>query len=128
MSNRPVHFEIHAKNPTRAAAFYAAVFGWQFLKVDGPKPYWVVNTGEGDGIIGGLMVRQGDPPDEGQAVNAFVLTMQVDSVADTLADAVRHGGREAVARFAVPGVGWIGYAKDPDGNIFGLHQPDEKAE
>ncbi len=127
MSNRPVHFEIHAKNPTRVAAFYAAVFGWQFLKWDGPKPYWVVNTGDGDGINGGLMVRQGDSPAEGQPVNAFVLNIQVDSVADTLAAAVRHGGMEAVARFAAPGVGWIGYAKDPDGNIFGLHQPDETA-
>ena len=127
MSNRPVHFEIHAQNPTRVAAFYAAVLGWQFLKWDGPEPYWVVNTGDGDGINGGLMLRKGDPPADGQPVNAFVLTIQVDSVDKVLEAAVRHGGTIAVAKRAVPGVGWIGYAKDPDGNIFGLHQPDEAA-
>jgi predicted enzyme related to lactoylglutathione lyase len=45
MANRPVHFEIHADKPTRAAGFYSAVFGWQFIKWDGPVPYWIINSG-----------------------------------------------------------------------------------
>jgi predicted enzyme related to lactoylglutathione lyase len=27
----------------------------------------------------------------------------------------------------IPGVGWLAYIKDPDGNIIGLMQPDPKA-
>jgi predicted enzyme related to lactoylglutathione lyase len=27
----------------------------------------------------------------------------------------------------VPGVGWLGYAKDPDGNLFGVMQRDPSA-
>ena len=27
----------------------------------------------------------------------------------------------------VPGIGWLCYAKDPDGNIFGMLQPDHSA-
>ena len=127
MANRPVHFEIHAQNPTRAAGFYSAVLGWQFLKWDGPFPYWVINTGEGEGINGGLMVRQGEPPADGQALNSYVLTVAVDDVDELLEAVVRHGGTIAVAKQAVPGVGWIAYAKDTEGNIFGLHQADEGA-
>jgi predicted enzyme related to lactoylglutathione lyase len=37
------------------------------------------------------------------------------------------GGTVAVPKMPIQGVGWLAYAKDPDGNIFGLMQPDEKA-
>lgn len=127
MSTRPVHFEIHAEKPTRAAGFYSAVFRWQFIKWDGPMPYWVINTGEGEGIDGGLVQRQGPPPAEGQPVNSFVLTVQVDSVDKAVEAVVKHGGSVGVPKFAVPGVGWIAYGKDTEGNIFGIHQPDTSA-
>jgi uncharacterized protein len=29
---RPVHFEIHAENPERAANFYTELFGWKIIK------------------------------------------------------------------------------------------------
>jgi uncharacterized protein len=30
--NRPVHFEIHAEDPERAANFYRQLFGWEITK------------------------------------------------------------------------------------------------
>jgi hypothetical protein len=33
----------------------------------------------------------------------------------------------AVPKMPVPGVGWLAYAKDPDGNIFGMMQTDASA-
>ncbi len=56
---RPVHFEIHADDPERAAAFYRSVFDWEIEKWEGPREYWLVTTGpEGTpGINGGLMKR-----------------------------------------------------------------------
>ncbi len=34
---------------------------------------------------------------------------------------------EAVPLTPIPGVGWLAYAMDPDGNLFGMMQPDPSA-
>jgi hypothetical protein len=58
---RVVHFEIHADNPERAAAFYRKVFDWQITKWDGPADYWLITTGPDSepGINGAIVQRQG---------------------------------------------------------------------
>jgi predicted enzyme related to lactoylglutathione lyase len=125
---RPIHFEIHAEKPERAAAFYSVVFGWHFIKWDGPMPYWLISTGdEGPGINGGLVLRQGAAPAEGQAVNAYVVTVAVESCDFAIGTITTHGGTIAVPKMAVPGVGWLAYAKDTEGNIFGVMQNDPAA-
>ena len=53
--SRVVHFEIHAENPERALEFYGGLFGWKFTKWDGPMEYWLIGTGEGTGVNGGLL-------------------------------------------------------------------------
>ena len=127
--SRVVHFEIHASDPERLVAFYTALFGWAIQKWDGPMDYWLIRTGapEERGIDGGLLRRQGDAPAAMQAVNAFVCTVGVASAASALARAVELGGEPAVPVMPVPGIGWLCYAKDPDGNIFGMLQPDHAA-
>ena len=37
------------------------------------------------------------------------------------------GGTLAHPKNAIPGVGWQAYFKDPEGNVFGVHQPDHNA-
>lgn len=81
--NRPTHFELHAGDPERAIKFYTAVFGWQFQKWDGPMPYWLINTGEGAGINGGMVPRRGPAPAADQPVNAYPTTMKVASCGAT---------------------------------------------
>jgi hypothetical protein len=126
--NRPIHFEIHAANPERAIGFYSKVFGWKFTKWDaGAWPYWIIKTGDGTGIDGGLLPRQGSAPEEGQAVNAYPVTMEVDSCEGAVARITANGGTIALPRMAVPGVGWLAYGKDPEGNIFGVMQNDTTA-
>lgn len=124
---RIVHFEIHAENPERAATFYKAVFGWQITKWAGPMDYWIIKTGEGPGIDGGLVKRRGPAPAEGQAVNAFPCTVDVTDVDSTLSAVTRAGGTVAVPKMPIPGVGWLAYFKDTEGNIFGAMQNDPKA-
>ena len=79
--NRVIHFEIHAADPARAAAFYGGVFGWDVkewtipgVEIPAENRYWLVTTGQGGepGINGGLVVRRGAPPVDGQSVNAYV--------------------------------------------------------
>jgi uncharacterized protein len=121
---RVVHFEIHARSPEDAARFYSTVFGWKVTKWEGPFPYWLVSTGESEpGINGGILSRQGGAPIEAAAVNAYVCTIGVESLDDTIAAVTKNGGTIVVEKQEVPGIGTLAYAKDPEGNIFGMLQP-----
>ena len=125
--SRVTHFEIHASDPERAVNFYQTVLGWQFHKWEGPMPYWLITTGPDDqpGINGGLTQRRGEI--DGQAVIAYVCTVSVDDVDASANTATANGGQIAVPKMAIPGVGWLVYCKDTEGNIFGLLQADEQA-
>lgn len=126
---RVVHFEIHADNPERARKFYGDLFGWEFTQFGGPMDYWIIRTGsEGQpGIDGGIMRRMGAPPADGQPVNAYVCTVDVDQLDESLEKALSSGGRLAAPKMAIPKIGWLAYAKDPEGNIFGMMQADPTA-
>jgi predicted enzyme related to lactoylglutathione lyase len=123
-----VHFEIHAGDPERAVNFYKTLFGWQFQKWEGPMEYWMVITGpDGQpGINGGLMRRQGEI--DGQAVIAYVCTVDVANVDDSTNTATSNGAQVVVPKMAIPGVGWLVYCKDTEGNIFGMMQGDPNAQ
>jgi predicted enzyme related to lactoylglutathione lyase len=125
--SRVVHFEIHADDPQRAVNFYQDVFGWQIQKWDGPADYWLVTTGKPPepGIDGAIVQRRG--PINGDAVIAYVCTVDVTSVDDTIAKITSLGGTIALPKDPVPGVGWLAYAKDTEGNIFGVMQSDHNA-
>ena len=125
---RVVHFEIHAADVERCRRFYESTFGWQ-VQQWGEMEYWGVVTGSDDepGINGGLVPRRGPPPAEGQPVNSYVCTVNVDDVDATVEAAVAHGGSVGVPKMAIPGVGWLAYCKDTEGNIFGLMQDDPGA-
>ncbi len=122
---RPIHFEIHADDLARCRAFYEGLFGWNFTEYV-PGFYYLVTTGPKDepGIDGGMVKRQGG---SGERISAFVCTIGVPDL-DTVAGKLDGlGGTVALPRHAVPGVGWNMYAKDTEGNVFGIHQADSNA-
>jgi predicted enzyme related to lactoylglutathione lyase len=123
---RVIHFEIHAENPQRAIDFYSKLFGWQFTQWGGEQ-YWLIKTGESTepGIDGGLLPRRGTI--DGTAVIAYVCTVDSKNLDATLEQAISLGGQIALPKMPVPGVGWLAYAKDPEGNIFGVMQSDPSA-
>ena len=125
--SRVVHFEIHADDPQRAANFYRHVFDWQINKWEGPEDYWLITTGVDSepGINGAILKRR--QPVNGDAVTAFVCTIDVSSVDDTIATITSQGGTIALPKMAVPKIGWLAYAKDTEGNIFGVMQSDRSA-
>jgi uncharacterized protein len=136
MSNRVVHFEIHTADPDRAAKFYGDVFGWkieewkmQGVEMADENRYWMINTGEEGtpGINGGIVIRRGPAPAEQQAVNAFVCTVDVASIDESVKKAEEAGGVITVPKMAIPTVGWLVYCKDLDGNLFGMMQEDKEA-
>ena len=119
---RVVHFEIEADQPKRAIKFYETVFGWRIQKWEGPIEYWLIMTGKEDepGIDGGLSKRTEGTP-------ATVNTIDVPSVDEYIKKVESSGGTIVRPKMAVPGVGWMAYFTDPDGNMFGMMQEDPKA-
>jgi predicted enzyme related to lactoylglutathione lyase len=135
--SRVVHFEIHAENPERAVSFYKDLFGWTFTKWDGPMEYWMIltasehgrTTGDkpAEGINGGLVRRRGPAPMPGQAVNAYCCTVDVANLDASLTKAQSLSATIAVPKMAIPGVGWLAYIIDTEGNILGMMQNDPAA-
>lgn len=125
--NRPIHFEIHAEKPERAMKFYEAMFSWKFQQW-GDQQYWMITTGakEEAGINGGMLPRKGAI--DGVCVIAYVCTMDVVNVDESIKKALDNGGQMAVEKMPIPGMGWLAYCKDTEGNIFGMMQPDQSAQ
>jgi uncharacterized protein len=128
---RLVHFEIHVDDMERAKNFYGEVFGWTFEDYSeyAGMPYFGAVTGDDQqmGINGALMQRKSAPPELNQGLNGFACTMGVEDYDSTEAKILKSGGRVALPKYALPGMAWQGYYLDTEGNIFGVHQPDQNA-
>jgi uncharacterized protein len=123
---RVVHFEIHAADMDAAERFYTTVFGWTARRAPaGERDYRLLVTGRDGtpGINGALLERWGDPPAAGEPVSAFVCTVAVDDLDETERRIAEAGGARVVDRRDIEGVGRLAYFRDPEGNIFGVIQP-----
>jgi hypothetical protein len=117
-----VHFEIPADDEARARDFYRSIFGWQLQEMD-QMDYTVVMTTpideqtqlptEPGAINGGLMKRSADTPSP-------VLTVDVESIDDSLKQIEAGGGSVVRGRSEIPGMGAFAYFKDTEGNVLGL--------
>lgn len=117
MASRVVHFEIPSDDPDRAAQFYAGAFGWKIQKWTGPQEYWLVDTGEGEpGINGGIM-RRTAPFDR------IINTIGVADIDAATARIGELGAKLVGEKMTIPDIGFLQYAMDPDGNMFGMMQP-----
>lgn len=92
-------------------------------------PHWGVTTGPDDemGINGGLLQRPVAAPAPEQGTNAYVCTIGVEDYDATEAAILANGGQVALPKTALTGMAWQGYYLDPEGNTFGVHQPDPNA-
>jgi predicted enzyme related to lactoylglutathione lyase len=122
--NRVTHFEIYTDDPEAVQPFYQDVFGWKFNKFEGgPIEYWLVTTGDDKepGINGGIT-----RPREGQS-SGTLNTIAVESLDRTIKEIEQAGGKICVPKMAIPKIGWLAYAADPAGNVFGIIEPDANA-
>jgi predicted enzyme related to lactoylglutathione lyase len=120
--SRVVHFEIPVKDYESAKEFYSNVFDWKITKWEGPPEYYMVSTGDvgAPGIDGGFYQPEGE-------LQGTINTIDVQNLDETLAKVQMNGGQVIVPKGPVPGVGWLAYARDNSGNIFGMMQTDPKA-
>lgn len=120
--NRVIHFEIGAEKPEEVISFYEKAFNWRFEKWGGPMEYWMIMTGDEKkpGIDGGLKMRD-------EMGTNTVNTIDVADIDESIENVTKNGGKITVPKMAIPGVGWIAYFADPQGNVFGIMQSDESA-
>lgn len=121
MSNRVVHFEIPSDDPEKSVEFFKKVFGWKFRHF-GEQEYYLATTGEdtSPGINGAVMRKIG----EGQPV---INTISVEDLEKTMKDIESSGGKIVKPKSIIPGVGWLAFFADPDGNMHGIMQEDRGA-
>ncbi len=81
--------------------------------------YWMISTGEGEGIDGGLSRKSP------QSSNAN--TIGVANLDATIKKVQQHGGTIINPKRAIPGIGLVALFQDAEGNMFGLMQDDPEA-
>lgn len=109
-------FDISSKDPERTGEFFKQLFGWA-LSESGQAGYSLVDTGGGDGAIGGGIGATQDPDDPG----GTMIYVRVDDLQAYLDRAVELGGAVAVPPTPLPGdFGAFAVLTDPDGHAVGL--------
>ncbi len=120
-----VHFEIPADDLERAKTFYGSIFDWdlQSVPIEGSEyDYTTIVTTPVDpqtqaptepgGINGGMSSKQ--------FMQSPVITIDVDSIDDTLKQIEANGGSTITPRTPIPGMGAFAYFRDTEGNQLGL--------
>jgi uncharacterized protein len=123
-----VHFEIPVDDVERARRFYGTVFEWGIVPMDEVDYTLVLTTPvnekgpmenrtpiEPGAINGGLMHRSSDTP-------APVVTIQVDSIDESLKKIEAEGGSVVKPRTSMGELGAYAYSKDSEGNVIGLFE------
>ncbi|MGJ4854287.1 VOC family protein [Labrys sp. La1] len=120
-----VWYELMTTDVKGAAAFYAAVLGWEAADSGMPGPAYMLFSNKG-ALVAGLM----DIPPDAAARNTppnwsgFVAADDVDASA---AEVTRLGGKIYRAPDDIPGIGRFAIAADPDGAVFGLFKGQGEA-
>jgi uncharacterized protein len=117
-----VRLLVFARDAARARAFYAQVLGWS-LPDDGRRRCWVI-TSDTDSRLGtaGPDVTGADTAGE-----PVIPTIHVPDVTAAAAAAVAAGGEILVPRIPLPGLGWLVYLADTEGNVISIMQDDPAA-
>ena len=116
MGQPVVFFEVISPDHERAQKFYSELFGWQVSADPAMGGYGLVDTGAGEGAIGGGIGSSSEPGDQGVKIY-----MRVDDLYAYLDRAERLGGRRLVPPTDLPGdFGKFAVFTDPDGNQVGL--------
>ena len=117
---RPVmQWQILAKDPARAADFYARLFDWQ-INTDNALGYRMIDTGSDRGINGGIWPA---PPEGHGMVSLYV---EVDDVHAYVARATELGGRVIIPPQNLPDGDQMAVVLDIEGIPVGLFKPADR--
>lgn len=111
-------------------SFYEKAFGWKANKWEGPQDYWLVTAGEKDepGIDGAIGKKEDFANLYPEVPPAVTSVIGVGSVDESLTRIEGAGGAILMPKHPIPGVGYVAYFKDPEGNVLGVYESDPSAE
>ena len=114
-----VHVEFSSRNAVESKRFYEGLFGWKFQH-DPKMNYYMLDTGSPPG--GGLFQNEAMPP----GVQVYVGVKDADA---TLKQAEALGATVMRWKEEIPGFGWFGIFRDPEGITMAVYQstPPPKA-
>ena len=128
MSDNAIHnpvgwFEIYVNDMPRAKAFYTAVLGTQFEKLEGPgqppgMEMWAFPMQQNAMGAAGSLVKM--PGLEAGGHNVIIYFMCADCAAEA-AKAEKAGGRIHLGKTSIGQYGNIALVVDTEGNMIGLH-------
>jgi len=117
------HLELDTTDPTKAKAFYSALFDWKITDSDmGGGMIYSTFKPTGDSPGGGMM--QHPMPGAPSSWLAYVL---VDDINVANKKAVSLGAKLIVNTQEVPNMGWFSVITDPTGAHLGLWQTNPNA-
>lgn len=121
-------FQVLARDPQRAMAFYAGLLGWSFLPAQPEGRTWRIQFADSRfNVIHGVLVHSdqilvGEPRFRGfSSLSVFAFT--VPSLADALSNVERLGGTVLTHIGELEGLGERAGVRDTEGNVFALLQP-----
>ncbi|WP_329500263.1 VOC family protein [Kitasatospora herbaricolor] len=117
----PNWLDLGSPDTDAAAAFYAAVLGWEFVSA-GPEA-----GGYGFFQADGKTVAALGPLTEEGANSAWMVHFKTEDVQATVAAVKAGGGTVRMEPMDVMGEGWLAQATDPQGAEFALWQPGQTA-
>jgi predicted enzyme related to lactoylglutathione lyase len=116
MGQAVAFFEVVSPDLERAQKFYGELCGWQVAADPAMGGYGLIDTGAGEGAIGGGIGPSSGPGDKG--VKIYVRVDDLDAYLDR---AEMLGGKRLVPPTVLPGdFGRFAVFTDPDGNQVGL--------
>ncbi|WP_328443981.1 VOC family protein [Streptomyces sp. NBC_00386] len=117
----PNWLDLGSPDTEAAAAFYGAVFGWQFVSA-GPEA-----GGYGFFQTGGKTVAALGPLTQEGAKSAWMIHFKADDIQATVTAITAGGGTVRMEPMDVMGEGHLAQATDPQGAEFALWQPGKTA-
>ena len=110
-----VHIEIPAANAEASGKFYKQLFGWKITH-DEKMNYtmWEPGTGPGGGF---------SPLGENTKAGNVLIHVDSEDIEADLKKVEKLGGKVAMHKTEIPGIGWWGEFFDPAGNKIALYTP-----
>jgi hypothetical protein len=117
----PISFEIPVTDTERAINFYSQVFDWQIRKSGSKKDDWLVTTGlPNRPHTNGLIMKSNN-------AGSWVHTVEVEALDEQMEKIIASGGRTVSEKVVIPGLGWLAYCQDTEGNLFGIMEHNPRA-
>jgi uncharacterized protein len=112
----PVWLDLFTPDPTAAAAFYAAIGGWEVSEPNAEFGGYQIFT-HGGGQIAGMMLNDGSMP---PSWTVYLEAADAEAVAERI---TANGGAVVTPAMQVGDMGVMVFATDPAGAHFGVWQP-----